>query len=605
MNEMAWHEHSDAFKAEWILRYMRPGDEAWKQVLDHILLIDRDGTEKFVEERGILFYQLSRPLKIRLIKTIPKKAHYILDCLKAFWKMNFQQDLNVTHALPAESPWLSKRIKITFAKGTKWIDMGTQRPTEGRKLFHTDLRRAIRNKESITHEKLEKWGFSYLLIKDFIKVEGHYYQTVASDTITPLYFAHTMEVSQFSDLFHREGRRFTRDEWTHWVRVLHSKKIGSYPSDKFAEAQADKYNALLNMIGHGLEKEIIDRSQPLQHTPDGTLVAIASANGNLQYGYTHNLPNGTEYTLVYLDALGIPHTSNNKISGTNKQIYNIGVWMNKHKNGPARLVGANHNNFPHTEGWTVSGIQVKLDEASIEVMTKALSRLKFQEPPSQAAWQSRFPNIELKFPKIWKTSPLFATPKDMQTLLKLWHRNLFVAKTDKTTTDPNCKACHVTIENMIHLAECPSIWQDLWTHVVNLMRSTGMIAPEHQITFILFGRIKHNKYIDKNRSAILFIAWRCLYAGIIADRFDNIRLNLLNVYKKVISILHSRLTAYGAKWKLWVNKNKNTKQKHIIPEKKRNKILLKQEANGDYQLHSALINEITRLQLTQPTRTNN
>ena len=75
INEMDWISHNDAFHAEWILRYVRPGNEAWKQVLDTILLINKDGTEKFVEERGILFYNLPRLLKIRLIKTIPKKRN--------------------------------------------------------------------------------------------------------------------------------------------------------------------------------------------------------------------------------------------------------------------------------------------------------------------------------------------------------------------------------------------------------------------------------------------------------------------------------------------------------------------------------------------------
>jgi hypothetical protein len=147
---MDWISHNDAFHAEWILRYVRPGNEAWKQVLDTILLINKDGTEKFVEERGILFYNLSRPLKIRLIKTIPKKAKYIMECIQAFWRMNFQQDLLSTESVPAESPWLSSRLKITFASGIKWENVGPNCPTEGREISHTELRRAIRAQVKIT-----------------------------------------------------------------------------------------------------------------------------------------------------------------------------------------------------------------------------------------------------------------------------------------------------------------------------------------------------------------------------------------------------------------------------------------------------------------------
>ena len=73
--------------------------------------------------------------------------------------------------------------------------------------------------------------------------------------------------------------------------VLHSDKIGTAPSDFFLTAQADKYEALMAMIGHSLEMEIISKSTPIQNSDDNTLVSIAE-DGLLKYGYTCNSPQG-------------------------------------------------------------------------------------------------------------------------------------------------------------------------------------------------------------------------------------------------------------------------------------------------------------------------
>ncbi len=261
-----------------------------------------------------------------------------MECIQAFWRMNFQQDLLSTESVPAESPWLSSRLKITFASGIQWENVGSNCPTEGRNISHTELRRAIRSQDKITPAKLEKWGFTYFLINDYIRIDGSFYQTQAPDKLTPLYMAHTMEVSQLSDLINTEGRRFTREEWKDWVAVLHSDKIGSYPSDFFLTAQADKYEALMDMIGHTLEIEIISKSTPLQNSDDNTLVSIAE-DGLLKYGYTRNSPQGVEYTLIHLDALGMPHTTPTTITSSGK-IYNTCIWPHKHKDGTSGIMKA-------------------------------------------------------------------------------------------------------------------------------------------------------------------------------------------------------------------------------------------------------------------------
>ena len=72
------------------------------------------------------------------------------------------------------------------------------------------------------------------------------------------------------------------------------------------------------------------------------------------------------------------------------------------------------------------------------------------------------------------------------------------------------------------------------------------------------------------------------------------------MYKRVISLTYSRVVAYGEKWRLWCNKNKNTKQNHVIPKKHQKKILVKQGLHGGYEVHDHLISEIKRLGMTVP-----
>ena len=65
---------------------------------------------------------------------------------------------------------------------------------------------------------------------------------------------------------------------------------------------------------------------------------------------------------------------------------------------------------------------------------------------------------------------------------------------------------------------------------------------------------------------------------------------------------YSRVVAYGEKWRVWCNKNRNTKQKHVIPERHQNKTLLKQDLHGNYEVHGHLVAEIKRLGMTTPER---
>ena len=225
---------------------------------------------------------------------------------------------------------------------------------------------------------------------------------------------------------------------------------------------------------------------------------------------------------------------------------------------------------------------------TIRVMTKTKALRKFKPPPSQEEWAKRIP-VTISWNKGWKVSPTFATPRDQQTLLKLQHRNLFVANRDRNCIDPRCLACRATPESMFHLAECADIRDDFWKSIISFLVLTGMQQPDLVTAFLVIGRIADEVYIDNHRASILHIAWRCLYAEIASSRLASTRFDLGRARKRSFAILHSRVTAYGEKWKFWVRRNWRTCNKHVIPEKHRNKVFITFDQYGNYTISSLIL----------------
>ena len=127
------------------------------------------------------------------------------------------------------------------------------------------------------------------------------------------------------------------------------------------------------------------------------------------------------------------------------------------------------------------------------------------------------------------------------------------------------------------------------------MKKIGFKEPTNVEAFLAVGRLEDKKVVTKNQSGILFIAWRCLYAGIIANRMDGERLVLKNIYIRTLNMTITRLTYYGEKWLKWVRKNRYTGKKHKIPKQHQNKQIIKQNTSGIYTIHHELYSELKRL----------
>ena len=119
---MDWDSHVTAVLAEWVLRWVMPPDRdecAWKHVLHHMVLVDRKGYDKFPEGRNILFCRMTPADKLRLMRGIPKKAIYLKDCIRAFWKLNLKQDLTNERHMRAESFWHNARFALNSTPGER------------------------------------------------------------------------------------------------------------------------------------------------------------------------------------------------------------------------------------------------------------------------------------------------------------------------------------------------------------------------------------------------------------------------------------------------------------------------------------------------------
>ena len=73
---MSWKDHVTAFRAEWINRYVHPTDAKWKEILDEMIMKNKKGELKFGAGRGVFYCTLSPAQKLRLLRNIPKRAHY-------------------------------------------------------------------------------------------------------------------------------------------------------------------------------------------------------------------------------------------------------------------------------------------------------------------------------------------------------------------------------------------------------------------------------------------------------------------------------------------------------------------------------------------------
>ena len=227
-------------------------------------------------------------------------------------------------------------------------------------------------------------------------------------------------------------------------------------------------------------------------------------------------------------------------------------------------------------------------------------------PPAQPGWEDRFHTTTFDWPSIWKLRPLYVSPRDSITWLKLKHRNLYVANRDQQSNNQKCLACDNGAnewewESMRHLAECHSIRLSLWIPLLELMEKTGITIPqdEDDITlFLIFGMLNEKEICCREAAAVIALGWRVLYAEIIRCRADELweDLDLDKALKRAHAMLESRLKAHGERWKRWFMRTRHTAKASIVPPKQRDKKLIQISPIAEYNIHDAVLKANERTQ---------
>ena len=148
-----------------------------------------------------------------------------------------------------------------------------------------------------------------------------------------------------------------------------------------------------------------------------------------------------------------------------------------------------------------------------------------------------------------------------------------------------------------YLCECGVIRDEYWSEVIKLAVATGVPTPRDDTIFIVSGALSNDKVISRYHSIIWFLSWRCLYAEVVNSRVEGRTINLENALKRMISMLIGRLRAYGKRWRDWVQASRWRAKPNQIPRKHRNKKLLRQNADGEYEIHDAILQMARDLKL--------
>eukprot|EP00966_Prymnesium_polylepis_P088623 2050814-Prymnesium_polylepis.1 len=68
LNVMEWRKHAEAYYALWPVRYLEPGEAAWKSLLDSFILYDKKGERlNYPEGRCVILQKLSVREKTNMI----------------------------------------------------------------------------------------------------------------------------------------------------------------------------------------------------------------------------------------------------------------------------------------------------------------------------------------------------------------------------------------------------------------------------------------------------------------------------------------------------------------------------------------------------------
>ena len=541
LGNVDWAAHVDGFMSQWITRYVDPATSQWKELLDSMLLHDKNGQSNFPEERGVFYSKLTRGDRYRLLSTLPKRAHYIKECIRAHFRLNLTFKIDpeeLPPSLPAEPLWRNHRFGL------------------------------------------------------------------AADRRRVQYYHRQLGLRQLVDLIHPRTRRVrTADQWLTLInrrapperewrghRADHAEwSWGDDAVSDSAVRAANELHRLVCTIPTGIRAWLEVFMAPVEPEYD----ELRNMGSDL-YGFAIG---ADRYQMQRVNAVGKLVDLGYVATYTASETFAVSRWSVDKTDYfgegelETRIRGPAHRVFPDAEGWMLDSEEIRIDLLSIRLRTRALAVRKMHTPAAQKAWAEpqRLP-MRIPWHRVWRIKSFYASPRDQLTWLKVMHRNLYLAGSSNEE-DKSCRVCPEK-ENIVHLVRCKRIRREFWDNIALVMDSMGFEVPRGGLegdAFWLVGRMNSGGAVGPEQAGMIFIAWRCLYAEIVHSRVEGQQMNIGRALNRVWQMTITRLRAEGEKWRKWHKVNVGSGKRSYFPKKYQDRKVIRFNDQAEYTIASDIL----------------
>ena len=462
---MHFPSHAHAFYAQWIRRYLEPGTQPWKQVVDYWV------ADNSPFGRGILLANISDPT---FHEWVPIQAPYLRRCLRAFIGIGLRQDTNILdESVLAEPFFYNNRFEaqVSDAHAVLWSK-------------HISLNR-------ILHVFDEDTG------NIFTTEDARNYTL----SLAPPYMRGTPRAVEFSD-----------DLMLSWPAIP-----AALPPP-LLQAASDPSPS--QTIGAYLYVE--------SHTRDPCYVKIGPSTPlsplsyQIQFVDTHGAPHDTG---TYLSPWRIISSSMSNVTlwtkSTELQDEDDEHSDDSSPKQPIVLIaGPTSLTFPNPRGWSPPYQQQlkkyeihNLPDLTIKRLTLLFTfpHIEGLRPNCEANWSLRL-GPHIPWPLIW---PSLGTPLSDATEEKSWrnllHRGTFVHNRDMNALSSLCRLRCGQIESILHIIKCrmaKPFWDKVF-HFICLV--TNAPPPQYRVQAIIFNMWTRDTLGPIEARAIIRHAYGCFY----------------------------------------------------------------------------------------------
>ena len=520
LGNMDWGEHVKAIQAQWMIRYLQPGDAAWKRILDSWILGDNKLRTKYPEGRVAILLKLTNQQRLAMLRSIPSGARYWKECLMEFWKLNLTPTTTGLENIGAESPWHGYRSRLS-----------------------------------------------------------------PPDYHTMLYCKNILNIHQISDFIDSStNHRFSKEDWKDFVEELEEIKKKRKPSNTTILTRADQVFKLAASISRDVCRaaratyyfDIETGMRIYLQKDDGTCIPAVIIDDQTA-------------SRVSIDNVGKEHVTTEVLQLDDYLAREAVMWGDRWAGPKGQLIA-----FPAQTKFTLLGkeevdlcdlVRSQDGLAGISLITRLKARIKMKKPACEEVWSAKQSGI--KWPATWNIRPEYLTPRDQITWLKLMHRNLWVAGTGGMDTQECAAAGCRCKESQMHLVECTVYKTEFWSKVGSLMGRLGLDSSTDQLKWIA-GIKPNGKPVTKEEASVIFLAWRTLYAETTSAHIEGHSTKTELAFKRLVRILHTRVEAFGAKWRRWYLRQQCGIGK-VVPRDKREKKLMTCASDATYEINNELV----------------